>query len=63
MECSAIFVACSQRPGLRGGMISTVAGNLFTGGEDYTEDRVNIEASIDDEILIALEAIKTLDSQ
>ena len=63
MECSAIFVACSQRPGLHGAMISTVAGNLYTGGEDYAEERVNVEASIDNEILIALEAIKALDSE
>jgi len=63
MECSAIFIACSQRPGLRGAMISTVAGNLYTGGDDYAEERVNVEESIDDEILIALEAIRALDSQ
>jgi len=62
MECSAIFIACSQRPGLRGAMISTVAGNLYTGGDDYAEERVNVEKSIDEEILIALEAISALEN-
>ena len=61
MECSAIFVACSQRPGLRGAMISVVAGNLFTGGDDYAEERIDIGQSFDDEILIALEAISALE--
>jgi len=61
MECSAIFVACSQRHGLRGAMISAVAGNLYTGGEEYAEDCEDISRAFDDEIAVALEAIRNLE--
>ena len=69
MEASVIFTLTNIK-GLRGGAILTVDSNLLTGikkgefeaGEKTGELDARVQSSIEDEIRIAIEAVKILDN-